>query len=114
VLADVAVDTAPAGFLNGFVADHCPLGHDGKFLDERTAPALEAAGFTLADDRLIEVPWTFGSREEAGDFGRNLFGMTGLSAAAVADALEQEIGLSAKDGWTQLDWVLRRIVADAG
>ena len=33
VLADVAIDTPPARFLNGFVAENCPLGHDGRFLD---------------------------------------------------------------------------------
>ena len=47
---------SPARFLNGFVADHCPLGHDGRFLDEHCAPMLKAANFALADDRMIEVP----------------------------------------------------------
>ena len=113
VLADVAVGTPPARFLNGFVAQNCPLGHDGKFLDERTAPALEAAGLTVVDDRLIDVPWRFGSLDEAGEFGRNLFGMTGLSAQAVAQALDAEIGFAVEDGLPRLNWVLRRIVCDA-
>jgi SAM-dependent methyltransferase len=114
VLADVAVETAPARFLNGFVAANCPLGHDGKFLDDRTAPALEAAGFTIADDRLIDVPWQFDSLDEAGEFGRNLFGMTGLAAGAVAEALDREIGFAVQGDAPRLNWVLRRIVCDAG
>lgn len=113
VLADVAVDTAPARFLNGFVAEHCPLGHDGRFLDEQTAPSLEAAGFDILDDGLIDVPWVFDSLEEAGEFGRHLFGMTSLDPAQAAAAMEREIGFDIIDGRPQLRWVLRRIVAEA-
>jgi SAM-dependent methyltransferase len=113
VMADVAVDTAPARFLNGFVAEHCPLGHDGKFLDEHTAPALEAAGFTIADDQLMILPWTFDGFAEAGEFCRHLFGMTGLGVEETAEAMEREIGFDLEDGTPRLRWVLRRIVADA-
>lgn len=113
VIADVAVDTPPARFLNGFVAANCPLGHDGHFLDERTAPALAAAGFAIADDSLIEVPWTFESFAEAGEFCRNLFGMTALGVEETADSMEREIGFNASGGHPLLRWVLRRIVADA-
>jgi SAM-dependent methyltransferase len=112
VMADVAVDTAPARFLNGFVAQNCPLGHDGRFLDERTAPALEDAGFNITDDRLMELPWAFESFEEAGEFCRNLFGMTGLDAGEVVEAVEREIGFDLEDGRPRLRWTLRRIVAD--
>jgi SAM-dependent methyltransferase len=112
VLADVAIDTPPARFLNGFVAENCPLGHDGRFLDERTGAALEAAGFAVADDQLIATPWTFSRLEEAGEFCRHLFGMTGLTAIEAADALEREIGFDMIDGQLHLRWTLRRIVAD--
>ncbi len=113
VLADVAVDTAPARFLNGFVAENCPLGHEGRFLDERTAPAVEAAGFKIADDQLLDLPWAFDSFEEAGEFCRHLFGMTELGVEETADAMEREIGFDVEDGRPRLRWVLRRIVADA-
>lgn len=113
VLADVAVETKPAIFLNGFVAENCPLGHDGKFLDEDSAPALEAAGLKVVDDRLIEVPWAFADFNEAGEFCRHLFGMTGLDAATVAEAMEREIGFVSDEGGPRLRWVLRRIVCDA-
>jgi SAM-dependent methyltransferase len=112
VLADVAIDTSPARFLNGFVAANCPLGHDGRFLDERTGPALEAAGFDIAEDGLVATPWTFATLDEAGEFCRHLFGMTGLTAIQVADALEREIGFDVVDGQLHLRWMLRRIVAD--
>jgi hypothetical protein len=113
VLADVAVGTSPSRFLNGFVADHCPLGHDGRFLDEHCGPMLEAANFALADDRMVEVPWTFESLDEAGDFCRNLFGMTALSVEETAEAMEREIGFDLAEDRPRLRWALRRIVADA-
>ncbi|HET9353796.1 MAG TPA: methyltransferase domain-containing protein [Sphingomicrobium sp.] len=113
ILADVAVGTAPARFLNGFVAENCPMGHDGLFLDERTAPDLEEAGFIIADDRPVEVPWVFDSLEEAGEFCRYLFGMTALDAKTTAEAMDREIGFRVEDGKPRLQWTLRRIVADA-
>jgi SAM-dependent methyltransferase len=113
VLADVAIDTPPALFLNGFVAENCPLGHEGRFLDERTVGTLEAAGLRVADDRMIEVPWVFEGYEEAGEFCRHLFGMSALNPAQAAEAMEREIGFDLADGRPQLRWVLRRIVADA-
>jgi SAM-dependent methyltransferase len=113
VLADVAVETTPATFLNGFVAANCPLGHDGRFLDENCAPALERAGFFVIDDGPIHVPWTFDSLAEAGEFCRNLFGLADLSAEQTAAAMEREIGFDFTDEAPRLRWVLRRIVADA-
>lgn len=113
VLADVAVDTPPARFLNGFVAEHCPLGHDGRFLDGLCAPMLEAAGFRVLDDQLMNLPWAFADRTEAGEFCRNLFGVTGLGAEETADAMAREIGFDDDGNGPRLRWTLRRIVADA-
>jgi SAM-dependent methyltransferase len=113
VLADVAVGTPPARFLNGFVNAHCPTGHVGRFLDELTIPALQAASFKIADDRMIDVPWIFANFDEAGEFCRQLFGMNALSVSDTVDALRREIGFDVEDGRPRLRWVLRRIVADA-
>ena len=114
VLADVAIDTAPATFLNGFVAENCPLGHDGRFLDDRTVTSLSDAGFEINGDQMVDVPWAFESLEEAGEFCRHLFGMTSLTAAATAEAMQREIGFDLVDGKPRLKWTLRRIVATAG
>jgi SAM-dependent methyltransferase len=110
VVADVAAGTAPARFLNGFVAEHNPLGHDGRFLDAGTAGLLEAAGLAVAADELMELPWVFAGRAEAGAFCRDLFGVAGLDSGAVADALAEVIGF---DEHGRLKWMLRRIVCDA-
>lgn len=113
VIADAAVGTAPADFLNGFVNEHNPMGHHGKFLDGVTAGLLEAAGLAIADDRLVEMPWAFASREQAGIFCRSLFWMPELAADKVAEAMDREIGFADEGGSISLRWVLRRIVCDA-
>lgn len=113
VIADAAVDTPVATFLNGFVNEHNPMGHDGRFLDERTAGLLEDASFRLVDDRLVPLPWQFENLAEAGAFCRQLFWMPELDAEEVADAMEREIGFDVVEGRPHLRWALRRIVCDA-
>jgi SAM-dependent methyltransferase len=112
VIADAAVDTPPARFLNGFVNANNPMGHDGHFLDEATRGLIEAAGFEIAEDTQVDMPWAFDSLAEAGDFCRQLFWMPALDASAVADAMDREIGFDVVDGRPHLRWALRRIVCD--
>lgn len=112
VIADAAVDTPVATFLNGFVDEHNPMGHDGRFLDGRTADLLEDASFSIADDRLVPMPWQFESPVEAGVFCRQLFWMPALDADEVATAMDREIGFNMADGRPHLQWALRRIVCD--
>ena len=113
VIADVAVNTRPALFLNGFVDANNPMGHDGHFLDHRTADLIEAAGFEIVDDGLIDVPWQFETRDQAGTFCRQLFWMPSLDAEAVAEAMDREIGISDPASHIEVHWQVRRIVCDA-
>jgi SAM-dependent methyltransferase len=113
VIADAAAGTAVAAFLNGFVNANNPMGHDGHFLDELTAGLIEDSGFTIADDRLVDMPWRFDSLAEAGAFCRQLFWMPNLTAENVAAAMEREIGFDLIDGRPHLRWALRRLVCDA-
>jgi SAM-dependent methyltransferase len=113
VIADVAVNTPPAVFLNGFVDANNPMGHEGHFLDERTAGLLKAAGFLIADDALVDMPWKFDSLRQAGEFCRQLFWMPELDAEAVAEAMAREIGFDVSGEGPRLRWVLRRITCDA-
>lgn len=112
VIADVAVDTAPARYLNGFVAQNNPLGHDGRFFDAAVPDLLEKSGLTVQDDGMVDVPWTFSSILQGGEFCRSLFGTTSLEAEGVADELSSEIGFEARCDGVQLKWKLRRIVCD--
>lgn len=112
VIADAAAGTPVALFLNGFVNANNPMGHDGHFLDELTAGLIEDAGFTIADDRLVDMPWHFDSLAEAGAFCRQLFWMPSLTAEEVAAAMDREIGFDLVDDRPHLRWALRRIVCD--
>jgi SAM-dependent methyltransferase len=113
VIADVAVDTAPARYLNGFVAQNNPLGHDGRFFDAAVPDLLERSGLTVQADGMVDVPWTFSSILQGGEFCRSLFGTTSLKAEDVADQLSKEIGFESRSDDVQLLWKLRRIVCDA-
>jgi SAM-dependent methyltransferase len=74
VIVDVQAGSSTDRFLNGFVADHNPMGHDGRFLDDRTAGELRGAGFQLIDDAVHSIQWRFADRAELGRFLRLLFG----------------------------------------
>jgi len=113
VIADVNVNTAPAIFLNGFVHANNPMGHEGRFFDDQTSKLLEDTGFHLLDDRMLDVPWQFDTREQAARFCRQLFWMPSLPPETVADAMEREIGFDCSETAVSLRWTLRRIVCRA-
>lgn len=113
VVADAAVDTPVATFLNGFVNEHNPMGHDGHFLDDRTAGLIEDAGFEIVEDAMVTMPWAFDSLAQAGTFCGLLFSTPKLSVDEVAAGMDREIGFDTVDGRPHLKWALRRIVADA-
>jgi hypothetical protein len=113
VIADAAIDTPPARFLNGFVNTNNPMGHDGHFLDEQTRGLIETEGFEIVDDQLVDMPWAFDSLAEAGEFCRQLFWMPALDPGEVAEAMSREIGFDVVGCRPHLRWALRRIVCDA-
>jgi SAM-dependent methyltransferase len=114
VIADVQAGTSTDRFLNGFVADHNPMGHDGVFLNDRTAPALEASGLRIIQDEVHRIQWRFSARAEMGAFLRLLFGVTNATPADTADAAETILGVKDRGGdGIDLAWPLRRIVCQA-
>jgi len=113
VIADAAVGTPVATFLNGFVDEHNPMGHDGHFLDELTAGLIEDAGFKIVEVTTVAMPWVFDSLAEAGTFCGLLFSTPKLSVDEVAEGMDREIGFETIDGRPHLKWALRRIVCDA-
>jgi SAM-dependent methyltransferase len=112
VIADAAVDTPTARFLNGFVDRHNPMGHEGRFLDERTRGSIERAGLRVVEDELVTVPWLFDSVDEAGAFALELFGLAGIEPEAVGEALAEDIGFEPHGARVGLKWALRRIVCE--
>jgi SAM-dependent methyltransferase len=113
VVADVAHDTGPASFLNGFVARTNPMGHDGRFLNDDTAALLEDAGLRILEDELVTTPWAFADATEASVFAGQLFGTDNATKAEIADALSRVIGFTSARSGLLLDWCLRRIVCAA-
>lgn len=113
VIADVAENTPPARFLNGFVAQTNPLGHNGRFLCGETVASLQGAGLIVLSDELIEVPWVFDDLAQAGNFAAQLFGTDYADPTQVADALLAEIGFSSELSHIRVNWSLRRIICTA-
>jgi len=112
-VADVAADTGTAHFLNGFVDQHTPGGHEGLFIGvDEFSQGLAAAGLEVIYDRLEDVPWHFPDRTALGTFCHRLFGTEKARPAAVATALEHTVGTSVlPDGRLALRWQLRYAVA---
>ena len=110
VIADVEVGSSTAEFLNGFVADHNPRGHDGHFLDGSTPLAVRRAGLTVEDDRVHAVEWLFANTMVMGEFLRLLFGAVNATADQVADAATRILGVRRHGAGIALSWPLRRLV----
>lgn len=115
-VADVAAGTGTARFLNGFVDQHTPGGHDGVFIrEDEFSEDLAAAGLRVAADHLQDVPWRFPDRAALGRFCRTLFGVTGASPDEVAAALERDVGVDRQPGGgLLLRWQLRYALARRG
>lgn len=114
VIADVAENTPPARFLDGFVAQTNPLGHDGWFLCSETIVLLQGAGLRVLNDELIEVPWVFDDLAQAENFAAQLFGTDYANPTQVADALFSEVGCSSEPSQLRVHWSLRRIICTTG
>jgi SAM-dependent methyltransferase len=113
VIADVQEESSTDRFLNCFVADHNPMGHEGVFLNGSASSALQGAGFHVLDDAVHNVGWIFADRQEMGSFLRLLFGVTNATPADTARAAEDILGLDDTGDAIRLAWPLRRLVCRA-
>lgn len=114
VLADVAEGTPPDRFLNIYVHENNPTGHEGRFLDAATAPLLFEAGFDVVADALVPAPWRFAGANEAGGYCASLFGIEGRAPAEVASAMAEIVGVTAGADGFHVGWSLRRIICRRG
>jgi SAM-dependent methyltransferase len=110
VIADVAANTPPANFLNGYVDAHNPMGHRGAFLDGATAGLLRHAGLQPVSDKLVDITWSFSGSLEAAEYCSALFGIESVSPGEVAEAIETQLGRGVGSGAYNMRWPLRRIV----
>lgn len=56
VVADVERGSGPARFPDGFVDAHNALRHRGAHLGPETAARVTAAGLTVAEDAVVDIP----------------------------------------------------------
>jgi len=113
VIADVQQGTGPASFLNIYVDQHSPLGHRGMFLDQAVPQFLRNAGLVPVADELVEIPWSFDNARQAGAYCGALLGIDGVSADAIAGAMEATLGRCPGPGAYNIRWELRRLICSA-
>ena len=106
-IADVRRQSAPDGFLNGFVDAHSRLGHRGSFFDATLADRLCDAG--LRDVTLFSEPlrWRFSDTPSMVAFVRLLFGVDRATDAEIGAAIADELGTEPlPGGGVALHWEL--------
>lgn len=108
-VADVAIGSPTSDFLNGFVDQHTPQGHDGIFIEPgEFSRHMEANGIKPLSDEIISVPWIFTSREAVGEFCKKLFFLESASAEDVTEAIDEALGIHYQaefDRWL-MNWEL--------
>jgi len=111
-VADVQTETGPAGFLNEFVHQYSPGGHEGKFFRPgEWNEELVAAGFTGVQEELMEVPWVFTDVEEMKRFCKTLFALELATPDQVLEGIEQYLGWKQAGDGVAMNWCLRYAVA---
>lgn len=74
VIADVIEGTKQAEWLNGFVNEYNPNGHNGLFLTQSDTTLAQKTGFKV-ECCIHTYDWLFKSDEQAVNFTKNLFGL---------------------------------------
>ncbi len=110
VVADVGAGTGTGEFLNTFVDEHCPSGHVGWFFEAgEFTDLLETDECTNIQERLMDVPWRFASREAMADFCAHLFYLPEVNHQNLIEALEDIVGVVSVNNHSgvELQWQLR-------
>lgn len=107
-VADVQADTDVAGFLNTFVNEWTPGGHDGIFLKPgELSESLGAAGFEPVVEELREVPWEFPDEPTMAMFCRTLFGLTKATVEQVHLGMKDYLQVEKTASGVRFLWRLR-------
>lgn len=106
-VADVALDTAPAAFLNGPCDRYSETGHKGLFLARGELRAcLQQAGFSDITEHQEHYTWRFPDRATLARYCRLLFGLVKASETQVLAAVEEHLGTRDADGRVEMPWTL--------
>lgn len=108
-VADVPAGSATGDFLNGFVDQHTPQGHDGVFIRPGEFSALmNEVGITPATEEVVDVPWVFPTRPAVGEFCKKLFFLESASPEDVTEGIADTVGIEhdpSTDCWL-MNWQL--------
>lgn len=105
-ICDVPAGSRLAGWLNVFVAQHCPAGHEGNFPAVGEIGRLGAdAGFVDVIEEMRDVPWVFRRRSDIAAFFRGLFGLS-ADVATIDSALDDYFVVRETEHACTVDWRL--------
>lgn len=105
-LCDVAPASPVARWLNEFVNEHNPNGHDGHFLArERIETLLRDIGYTDVHTAIESVPWHFAGEADLLRFFAGLFGLE-CEAQTIADGIRRYFDVDRDGGGVSVDWSL--------
>jgi SAM-dependent methyltransferase len=110
-LADIAVDSPVAAFLENFVREYSSHGHEGQYLDDETRRFLADAGLDIVYDRRVRYPWMFTSVVDMVRFCRLLFRLDRADPDTVLEGLYTHLGCETEEDLCALNWELDFITA---
>lgn len=105
-LCDVAPDSPVARWLNEFVNEHNPSGHDGRFIAQTRIDALlRETGFIDVHTRVESVPWQFADEADLLRFFAGLFGLQ-CDASTIARGIATYFDVDRSDDGVTVGWEL--------
>ena len=107
-VADVAAGSGPDEFLNGFVDQYTPQGHDGIFIENHEFSTLfQKHGLEPQQDKIVSVPWLFDSHQDLAEFCTKLFYLVQVEPEQVLTAVDKCVGIKNFGDKVGMEWELR-------
>lgn len=109
VLADAAKNSVTARFLDGWMANHNSMGHNGWYFDQNTEKQLIAANLESIQVEDKNYYWLYDNPAEAAKYCKLMFGIDLAEIDEIEKALHQHLGFEQYGDATGLKWQLRFI-----
>jgi SAM-dependent methyltransferase len=106
VMGDVLQDSKQDNFLNGFVNQYNPCGHNGKFFTEDDKESMIESGFSKVDTQLCQYPWVFHSVDELNDFTSRLFYLKKIEKDKIFDEVIKYLDVEMTSECLMWNWKL--------
>lgn len=105
-MCDVVEGSRLALWLNEFVREHCPGGHDGNFPAAGSmAHICRSLGFAEVGEQIRDVPWIFRRRKDIAIFFRGLFALE-TTLDRIDEALDQYFTIEEATDHCKVGWQL--------